>query len=69
VAVKGMTDEVEKQTAEHVSNSSGITKEEEMLNSASTGEQMSLSEHTPNLHKAGVDAESSSLNLSEAKDS
>ncbi|TYG43007.1 hypothetical protein ES288_D12G301900v1 [Gossypium darwinii] len=69
VAVKGMTDEVEKQTAEHVSNSSGITKEEEMLNSASTGEQMSLSEHTPNQHKAGVDAESSSLNLSEAKDS
>ncbi|MBA0621879.1 hypothetical protein Godav_007464 [Gossypium davidsonii] len=98
VALKGMTDEVEKQTAEHVSNSSGITKEEEMLNSASTGEQMSLSEHTPNQHKglklqspktpvnvvvlwvmdliqfifctsAGVDAESSSLNLSEAKDS
>lgn len=49
--MNGTTDEVEKQTAEHVSNSSGITKEEEMLNSASTGEQMSLSEHTPNEHK------------------
>ncbi|KAK8537127.1 hypothetical protein V6N12_043302 [Hibiscus sabdariffa] len=76
VAVNGTIDEVEKQTTEHVSNSSGITKEEEMLTSASTGEQTSLSKHTPDQHKglnlqssAGEGAELCNLNLSEAKGS
>ncbi|KAE8704713.1 Methyl-CPG-binding domain protein 13, putative isoform 2 [Hibiscus syriacus] len=69
VTVNGTIDEVERQTTEHVSNSSGITKEEEMLTSASTGEQTSLSKHTPDQRKAGEGAELSSLNLSEAKGS
>ncbi|XP_039046485.1 methyl-CpG-binding domain-containing protein 13-like isoform X2 [Hibiscus syriacus] len=69
VAVNGTTDEIERQTAEHVSNSSGITKEEEILTSASTREQTSLSKHTPDQCKAGEGAELSSLNLSEAKGS
>ncbi|KAK8657195.1 hypothetical protein V6N13_035448 [Hibiscus sabdariffa] len=69
VAVNGTIDEVEKQTTEHVSNSSGITKEEEMLTSASTGEQTSLSKHAPDQNKAGEGAELSNLNLSEAKGS
>ncbi|OMO86042.1 Methyl-CpG DNA binding protein [Corchorus capsularis] len=66
VAVNGITDETERQSAEQVSNLSGITKEEEMLTSASTGEQTSLSKNTPNQLKGG---KLSSLNLSEAKGS
>ncbi|XP_039064896.1 methyl-CpG-binding domain-containing protein 13-like isoform X1 [Hibiscus syriacus] len=69
VTVNGTIDEVERQIAEHVSYSSEITKEEEMLTSSSTGDQTSLSKHTPDQHKAGVGAELSSLNLSEAKGS
>ncbi|XP_039044568.1 methyl-CpG-binding domain-containing protein 13-like isoform X2 [Hibiscus syriacus] len=69
VAVNGTIDEVERRTTEHFSNSSGITKEEEMLTSACTGGQISLSKHTPNQHKAGKSAELISLNLSEAKGS
>ncbi|XVF50805.1 hypothetical protein PTKIN_Ptkin04bG0132800 [Pterospermum kingtungense] len=69
IAVDGTTDETERQSAEQVSNLSGITKEEEMLTSASTGEQTSLSKHTTDENKAGVGAELSSLILSEAKDS
>ncbi|XP_022736128.1 uncharacterized protein LOC111289389 isoform X2 [Durio zibethinus] len=69
VAVNGTTDETEGQSAEQVSNLSGITKEEEMLTSASTGEQTFLSKQAPDQHKAGVGAELSSLILSEAKDS
>ncbi|XVE58560.1 hypothetical protein DITRI_Ditri04bG0179000 [Diplodiscus trichospermus] len=65
----GTTDETERQSAEQVSNLSGITKEEEMLTSASTGEQTSLSEHATNECKAGVGAEISGLIMSEAKDS
>lgn len=42
----GTTDETERQSAEQVSNLSGVTKEEQMLTSASTGEQTSLSKHT-----------------------
>ncbi|XP_022764892.1 methyl-CpG-binding domain-containing protein 13-like isoform X2 [Durio zibethinus] len=66
VAVNGTTDETEKQSAEQVSNLSGRIKEEEMLTSASTGGQTSLSKHTPDQHKG---AELSSLILSEAKGS
>ncbi|XP_007038659.2 PREDICTED: uncharacterized protein LOC18605543 isoform X1 [Theobroma cacao] len=69
IDVNGITDETERQSAEQVSNLSGITKEEEMLASASTGEQISLSKHATNQHKAGVGAELSSLKLSEAKGS
>ncbi|KAK8599494.1 hypothetical protein V6N13_077415 [Hibiscus sabdariffa] len=69
VSVDGTTDEIERQTAEHVSNSNGITKEEEMLTCTSTGEQTSLSKHTPDQHKAGEGAELSSSNPSEAKGS
>ncbi|OMO77272.1 hypothetical protein CCACVL1_15120, partial [Corchorus capsularis] len=43
VAVNGTTDETERQSAEQVSNLSRITKGEEMLTSASTGEQTSFS--------------------------
>ncbi|OMO97887.1 Methyl-CpG DNA binding protein [Corchorus olitorius] len=66
VAVNGTTDETERHSAEQVSNLSGITKEEEMLTSASTGEQTSLSKNTPTQLKGG---KWSNLNLSEAKDS
>ncbi|GMJ06533.1 hypothetical protein HRI_004322500 [Hibiscus trionum] len=71
VAVNGTTDEIERQTVttEHVSNSSGITREEEMLTSASTGEQTSLSKHSPDQRKAGEGAELSSSNPFEAKGS
>ncbi|XWS37821.1 hypothetical protein CRYUN_Cryun19dG0078100 [Craigia yunnanensis] len=69
VAVNGTTDETERQSAEQVSILSGIPKEEEMLSSASTGEQTSLSKQAPDQHKAGVGAELSSLILSEAKGS
>ncbi|KAK8487121.1 hypothetical protein V6N12_001570 [Hibiscus sabdariffa] len=57
VAVNGTTDEIERQTAEHVTNSS-CTR---------TGEQTSLSKHTLDQHKAGEGAELSSSNRSEAK--
>ncbi|XWS50545.1 hypothetical protein CRYUN_Cryun12cG0096000 [Craigia yunnanensis] len=69
VAVNGTTDETERQSAEQVSNLNGITKEEEMLASSSTGEKTSLSKHIPDQHRAGVGAELSGLILSEAKGS
>ncbi|XP_022724648.1 uncharacterized protein LOC111281234 [Durio zibethinus] len=67
VAVDETADEMERLCTEQVSNLSGITKEEEMLTSAITGEQTSLSKHATDQHKAGVGAELSSLILSEAK--
>ncbi|XVF12473.1 hypothetical protein REPUB_Repub08aG0121600 [Reevesia pubescens] len=67
VAGNATTDETERQSAEQVSNLSGITKEEELLTSASTGEQTSLSKHFHHQQKAGVGAELSSLIPSEAK--
>ncbi|XWS61144.1 hypothetical protein CRYUN_Cryun07bG0100100 [Craigia yunnanensis] len=69
IAVDGTTDETERQSAEQVSNLSGITKEEQILTSASTGEQTFLSKHATDQHKAGIRAELSSLILSEAKGS
>ncbi|XWS48432.1 hypothetical protein CRYUN_Cryun13aG0076200 [Craigia yunnanensis] len=69
VAVDGTTDETERQSAEQVSNLSGITKEEEMLTSANSGEQTSLSKHATDQYKAGVGAELSCLILSVAKGS
>ena len=49
--MNGTTDETERQSAEQVSILSGIPKVEEMLTSASTGEQTSLSKHAPDQHK------------------
>ena len=51
MAVDGITDETERQSAEQVSNLSGITKEEDMLTSANSGEQTSLSKHATDQHK------------------
>ncbi|XVE64206.1 hypothetical protein DITRI_Ditri07aG0082900 [Diplodiscus trichospermus] len=66
VAVNGITDETERQSAEQISSLSGIAKEEEMLTSAMT-ELTSLSKHTSDQHKAAAGTELTSLILSEAK--
>lgn len=54
--MNGTTDETERQSAEQVSILSGITKEEEMLTSASTRDAPP-SKHTPDQHK-GLNSQS-----------